>query len=407
MTEMYPMIGRLEEQVAVRFAYPVHFTEDAFAPGNPLLAEIVRPRPGMGEAGPTRALLVVDETVAAHHTSLISGFSDYCRTHASSLSAAGETVVLPGGEVAKNDPRHADAIYEAIYRRALCRHSFVIAVGGGAVLDVAGYAAATAHRGLRLVRVPTTVLAQNDSGIGVKNSVNARGRKNFLGTFAPPDAVINDFRFLTTLADRDWLAGIAEAVKVALIKDTAFFGWIERVAPLLVKRDMPMMRQLIYRCAQLHLEHIGRSGDPFERGSARPLDFGHWAAHKLEQVTGYELRHGEAVAIGIALDTEYACRAGLLPDDDRRRVHSVLRALKLPAFHPAMLSHLDDPSHEDCLLRGLGEFQEHIGGELTITLLRRIGEGVEVHEIDQPRMQDAARALAEHSATTARVVSGC
>lgn len=393
-SDMYPIFGRLEEQVAVRFTYPVHFTEEVFAPANPLLADVVRPRHSTGDAGPARALLVVDDAVAVQHPRLISGFSEYCRAHATSLSAAGEALMLPGGEVAKTDPRHLDTIYQAIYRRALCRHSFVVAVGGGALLDLAGYATATAHRGLRLVRIPTTVLAQNDSGIGVKNSVNFMGRKNFLGTFAPPDAVINDFRFLDTLHDRDWRAGIAEAVKVALIKDSAFFAWIEQVAPLLAGRDMSAMRQLIYRCAQLHLEHIGRSGDPFERGSTRPLDFGHWAAHKLEQVTQYELRHGEAVAIGIALDTEYACRAGMLPDDDRRRVLSVLSALKLPTFHSAMLRHLDDVSHPDCLLKGLGEFQEHIGGELTITLLRRIGEGVEVHQIDQTRMREAARALA-------------
>lgn len=395
MTDMYPILGRIEEQVAVRYAYPVHFTEAVFAPGNPLLAEVVRPRAGASESGPVRALLVVDDAVAAQHSGLLSGFADYCRAYTNSIAAAGDVLILPGGEAAKTDPRHLEALYDAIYRRALCRHSFVIAVGGGAVLDLAGYAAATAHRGLRLIRIPTTVLAQNDSGIGVKNSVNAHGRKNFLGTFAPPDAVINDFRFLTTLADRDWLAGIAEAVKVALIKDGAFFDWIERVAPLLVARDMHAMRQLVYRCAQLHLEHIGRSGDPFERGSVRPLDFGHWAAHKLEQVTHYELRHGEAVAIGIALDTEYACRIGLLSDDARHRVIAVLRALKLPSFHPAMLQHLDDPSHESCLLRGLGEFQEHIGGELTITLLRRIGEGVEVHEIDEPRMRESVRTLTE------------
>lgn len=392
MTEMYPIIGRLEEQVAVRFTYPVHFTEDVFSRGNPLLAQGVRP--SAGDAGPARALLVVDDGVAARHPAMIAGFADYCSAHAKSLTAAGDALVLPGGEAAKTDPRHLGTLYEAIYRRALCRHSYVIVVGGGAVLDVVGYAAATAHRGLRLIRVPTTVLAQNDSGIGVKNSVNAWGRKNFLGTFAPPDAVINDFRFLTTLSDRDWLAGIAEAVKVALIKDAAFFDWIERVAPLLVARDMPAMRQLVYRCAQLHLEHIGGSGDPFERGSARPLDFGHWAAHKLEQVTHYDLRHGEAVAIGIALDTEYSCRTGMLADDARRRVLSVLASLRLPAFHPAMQAHLDESAHENCLLRGLGEFREHIGGDLTITLLRRIGEGVEVHEIDEPRMRESARALA-------------
>jgi 3-dehydroquinate synthase len=196
----------------------------------------------------------------------------------------------------------------------------VLGIGGGAVLDMVGYAAATAHRGIRLIRVPTTVLAQNDSGVGVKNGINAFGKKNFLGTFAPPYAVLNDIDFLTTLDDRDWRSGIAEAVKVALIKDANFFEFITTNAKALARRDMDSMQHLVYRCAQLHLNHIANSGDPFEKGSSRPLDFGHWAAHKLEQLTHYNLRHGEAVAIGIALDTTYSYMAGMLSRSDWQQV---------------------------------------------------------------------------------------
>jgi 3-dehydroquinate synthase len=261
-----------------------------------------------------------------------------------------------------------------------------MAIGGGAVLDMVGYAAATAHRGVRLIRVPTTVLGQNDSGVGVKNGVNAFGTKNFLGTFAPPVAVLNDSRFLTTLSARDWRSGIAEAIKVALLKDAAFFDAIEEQAPRLVQCDMRAMEDLIYRCAQLHVEHIATSGDPFEWGSSRPLDFGHWAAHKLEHLSGYRLRHGEAVAIGIALDTTYSYLVGLLPEPDWRRILDLLTACRLALYAPELSQHLHERDDPRCILSGLTEFREHIGGELTITLLERIGRRIEVHTIDEEIM---------------------
>ena len=226
-------------------------------------------------------------------------------------------MLLPGGEAAKNDTEAVSRVIAAIGAHGLCRHSTVLAVGGGALLDAVGYAAAVAHRGLRLVRAPTTVLAQNDAGIGVKNGINAFGKKNFIGTFQPPAAVINDSRFLATLSLRDWRAGTAEAVKVALVRDRAFFASIEEMAPALAARQALAMQSLVRQCAELHLAHITQGGDPFERGSARPLDFGHWAAHRLEAMSDYRLRHGEAVAVGIALDTLYSTLSDRL---DRKSV---------------------------------------------------------------------------------------
>ena len=175
-------------------------------------------------------------------------------------------------------------------QRACCSRHCLIAIGGGALLDVAGFAAAMAHRGVRLIRVPTTVLSQDDSAIGVKNGINAFDKKNYLGTFAAPFAVINDSRFLPTLSDRDWRSGISEAIKVALIRDAAFFDFIEANAVKLHDRDLPVMEQLVHRSAELHYDHITTNGDPYEQGSSRPLDYGHWAAHKLEPVTDYRLR---------------------------------------------------------------------------------------------------------------------
>jgi 3-dehydroquinate synthase len=264
-----------------------------------------------------------------------------------------------------------------------------MAIGGGALLDAVGYAAATAHRGVRLIRVPTTVLSQNDSGVGVKNSLNLFGKKNFIGTFSPPYAVINDFEFLRSLPDRDFRSGLAEAVKVALIKDAMFFQELEGATDGLNRRDSPSVEKVIYRCAELHLQHIAGS-DPFELGRSRPLDFGHWAAHKLEQLTDHRLRHGEAVAIGIALDSTYSHLVGMLSESDWHRILDLLLDLGFE---------LDFSRFEmKDLIGGLDEFREHLGGELTIMLLRTIGIGEEVHAIDQETLEQSAALLNHYSA---------
>jgi 3-dehydroquinate synthase len=218
--------------------------------------------------------------------------------------------------------------------------------------------------------------------VGVKNGINAFGKKNFLGTFAPPAAVINDSQFLVTLSDREWRSGVAEAIKVALLKDADAFEEIERLGPALVERDLAAMRQVIFRSAQLHLRHIATSGDPFEFGSSRPLDMGHWAAHKLESLTGYRLLHGEAVAIGLALDATYARAVGLLSPAIYARLIKLLETIGLPTYAPELAEYLDESEHPRSVLRGLTEFREHLGGQLTIMLPRRVGQGVEVHDMD-------------------------
>ena len=375
----------------VPFTYSVSFTSGVFRPENPLLAESVRPAIS---ASCKRALFIIDSAVDASHPRLQSQIESYCKAHSDVLHLASPPMVLPGGEAVKNDHEHLATILKAINDFRICRHSFVIAIGGGALLDVAGYAAATAHRGIRLIRIPTTVLAQNDSGVGVKNGINCFGKKNFLGAFAPPYAVINDWDFLHTLEQRDWIAGISEAVKVALIKDAAFYQFLKQHSRNLASRDMPAMQQLIRRCAELHMQHIAGRGDPFEFGASRPLDFGHWAAHKLEQMTSFQLRHGEAVAVGIALDVIYSSLIGSLPRSEANRILQLLIELDLPVYHQEM-------RNTATLLEGLEEFREHLGGRLTITLLRGIGEGYEVHEIEREKMIQAISELAANAATAA------
>jgi 3-dehydroquinate synthase len=193
---------------------------------------------------------------------------------------------------------------------------------------------------------------------------------------------VNDLDFLRTLPDRDWLGGLSEAIKAALIKDPDFFAHIERLASRLVARDQDAMEDVIRHSASLHLSHIATGGDPFEQTSSRPLDFGHWAAHKLEQMSGHALRHGEAVAIGIALDSTYSWLTGQLAEQDWRRILRLFDALRLPVTCPELEAALEDPDHSNSVLGGLAEFREHLGGQLTIMLLRAIGEGFDVHEID-------------------------
>jgi 3-dehydroquinate synthase len=369
----------VDQQFLVTFRYPVHFTRGVFGGTNPLLRKVLTDK---SHRHPTDLVVMVDDGVVRAHPKLLADIAVYAQKADGELHMAAPVLVLPGGEEVKNDPRHLGAIYERLHDAALCRQSYVVVVGGGAVLDAVGYAAATAHRGLRLVRVPTTVLAQDDSAMGVKNGVNAFGKKNYLGAFAPPFAVINDFDFLPTLLDRDWLSGVSEAIKAALIKDPDFFAHIEHQAGKLVSRDQAAMEDVIRHSAALHLSHIATAGDPFEQTSSRPLDFGHWAAHKLEQLSRHRLRHGEAVAIGIALDSTYSYLSGSLAEKDWRRIVDLLLALNLAVSAPELEEALDDPGNPRSVLEGLAEFREHLGGQLTIMLLRSIGDAFDVHEID-------------------------
>jgi 3-dehydroquinate synthase len=378
----------IRQRVRLEFNYDVHFTRGVFQLGNSVLRDMV------ASAGPgeRRTLFVVDSGTCTTERRLPEQIEAYCRANRDVIANVCSPLVLPGGESIKNSDAYVDQTRQLIHRHGICRHSFVVAVGGGALLDAVGYAAATAHRGVRLIRLPSTVLSQNDSGVGVKNSLNLFGKKNFLGTFATPFGVINDFDFLGSLTDRDWRSGMAEAIKVALIKDSRFFSYLEQHAKAISRRDPAPMEQSIYRCAELHLGHI-RGGDPFETGSSRPLDFGHWAAHKLEQLTHHQLRHGEAVAIGIALDSTYSHLTGLLSDSEWRRIIDLLMNLGFSLYLPELESH---DKESGALLAGLTEFQEHLGGRLTVMLLEGIGSGLEVHHLDRDVIAKSIEVLREY-----------
>jgi len=372
------------QRFTVAYEFPVCFTRGLFEPSNRTLVDtLCRLEPAKRH----RCLVFLDAGVGQALPSLAADIAAYAKAHAEKVELIGEVIPVPGGEAVKNDLHFVEQMQRRVYERHIDRHSFIIAIGGGAVLDAVGLVAATSHRGVRLIRVPTTVLSQNDSGVGVKNSVNLFGVKNFVGTFAPPFAVLADFAMLDALPAREKTAGLAEAVKVALIRDRDFFVWLEANSDALALHEPDAMAYMIRRCAELHMRQIAHGGDPFESGSARPLDFGHWAAHKLESITAHHVRHGEAVAIGMALDSRYAVLRGHLAAGAEERICALLEHLGFRLWHPGMKARDDQGGLR--IIAGLREFREHLGGELTITLLNDVGVGIEVHEMDEARILDA------------------
>ena len=374
---------------AVPFAHRLQFTDDIFGADRGELAALLEPS---GDLAP-KVQFWLDGHVAAARPRLLGEIDAFLGEYRHAARPAG-VHVAPGGEAVKNDWAHVERVLAAINDADLDRRSYVVVVGGGAVLDAVGFAAATAHRGVRLIRLPSTTLAQGDSGVGVKNAVNRYGKKNWLGTFAVPWAVVNDTSLLASLPDRDFSAGFSEAVKVALLKSAPEFDRLCRNAGRIKARDLSAALPAIRASAELHRTHITRGGDPFEALEARPLDYGHWSAHRLEGMTNFTLRHGEAVGMGVAVDTIYSSLVHGLPAADAGRVLRSLRDLGLPLDHPALRD-------TDALFAGLEEFRQHLGGRLTLTMLRGVGDPIEVHEIDRPAMLEALRRVAEFARTVA------
>jgi 3-dehydroquinate synthase len=374
--------------ISVSWQLKLVFSDQILRRGNPALSRVFAP--GSAKVRP-KVMVFVDRGLHEANAQVIPGIVGYLQDWRDCATPVGDPQLVPGGEQAKRDSTVVDRCVQLLHDAHLDRHSYVMAIGGGAVLDAVCFAASMVHRGLRQIRIPTTVLAQNDAGIGVKNGINYRGTKNFLGSFHPPDAVVNDFTLLRTLAPQQWRDGTSEAVKVGLIRDAAFFEWIESHAADLAIAEEHSMRHLIRRCARLHLLQIATSGDPFERGSARPLDFGHWAAHRLEQMSNSAISHGHAVAIGIAIDSLYAGRAGMLSDDDTRRILGCVRQLGFDFDGPAAAGIRRDDL--DALIQGIADFQEHLGGRLCLTFPGSIGVGTELNAVDLPMMKKCCESV--------------
>ncbi len=386
MAERHDYTASTKVKFEAPYQYPVYFCHNLFHPRNSLLADLLSEQSG---SGAHKCLIFIDRGVAEAHPQLPQNITGYAREHADILELSDDPRVLAGGEQCKNSFDVCQDVIRRARRVRLCRHSCILAIGGGAFLDAVGFAAALIHRGVRLIRVPTTVLAQNDSGIGVKNGVNLNGAKNFLGVFAPPAAVFNDFSFLHTLSRRDWISGMAEAFKVAVIKDRQFLDWLLEHIHELATCEPDKTEYLIRRCAELHAAHIGQGGDPFETGAERPLDFGHWAGHKLESLSLHELRHGEAVAIGMAIDLLYAAESGFISIDDAYRIIGAMKKLGLPVWHSAL--EVEGADGEPLILAGIEEFRQHLGGSLTVPFPSPLGAKRDVSSLDINRIKKCIR----------------
>lgn len=382
----------IQRQIPVHYQHRVAFTHGAFDPKNQTLRDLVAEASSLD--GPAKVLVLVDAGTAGANPSLLERISRYFAVHGDTLSLVGEPLVLPGGEPCKNDWSLVEKIWQAIEFFKICRHSYVIAIGGGAFLDLAGFGAATAHRGVRLIRMPTTTLSQGDGGVGVKNGVNYFGKKNWVGTFSVPFAIVNDLEFLRSLPPRACRDGLIEAIKVALIRDRHFYEFLRSNAAALGRLETKPLETAIRRSAENHLDHIATSGDPFEYGSARPLDFGHWVAHKLEQISNFSVSHGEAVAIGMAVDLLYSVKIGLL---DRSTAAEILDLIETVGFDLWADALEREERGRPVILAGLEEFREHLGGRLTITLVPSIGRKVEVHEMDEDAILAAMTELKARS----------
>jgi 3-dehydroquinate synthase len=367
----------------VAFRHRLRFTHDVLGADSEVLIRLLE----SSEGRIPRVQFWLDEHVANANPDLRQRLHSIARRNTDKFQVVGNVQIVPGGEAVKNDVHILERMLKVFHEADLDRRSYVVVIGGGAVLDAVGFAAAIAHRGLRLIRIPTTTLAQADSGIGVKNSVNLFEKKNWLGSFAVPWGVINDRSLLTTLSDRDFRCGFSEAVKVSLLKDPDFFERILSNADAIVARGDACW-SVIQDSANWHLKHITAGGDPFEMLEARPLDFGHWSAHKLEAMSHFELRHGEAVAIGVAVDTVYSSLVHGLPESQADRILQSLERLKLLNDHPTL-------RRTDELFQGLEEFRQHLGGRLTVTMLSEIGRPIDVHEVDRTRMKEAIQAVVD------------
>jgi 3-dehydroquinate synthase len=372
------------QSFTVPFSYPVIFTRAMFSKRNNDLSSVF-------SESFSKILVFVDDGVVSKNNHIVPAIDSWIEQNKKHIKRMAPVQVVPGGEKIKNNPDFINKLIKQFNKYHMCRHSYVVIIGGGAVLDAVGFAASIAHRGLRQIRIPTTVLAQNDSGVGVKNGINSFGIKNYIGTFSPPWAVINDSLFLETLSYRDWISGLAEAFKVGITKDKSFVTYLNSHTEHLRTRNLPVMEEVIRRCALLHVEHTKGSNDPFEGNSFRPLDFGHWSAHRLESLSRSRLRHGEAVAIGIALDLFCAQQLGLVTDSDRAMVIQAMRDCDLPVWDRLLFE--KNTSGELVILKGLQDFREHMGGELTLIMPSGLGQMTEINALPESIIKRAIKEL--------------
>jgi 3-dehydroquinate synthase len=334
--------------VEVRHAlgrYPVHIEPGALERLGAIVEE---------QLGTRRVVMIADETVLGLYRDGRLG----------RVSWEGETITFPPGERSKTRETWA-RLTDALLDRGLGRDAGVVALGGGVAGDLAGFVAATYMRGVPFIQVPTTLLAMLDASVGGKTGVDTPQGKNLIGAFHPPAAVLADPRTLVTLPEREYRAGMAEAVKHGLIADREYFKWMEREADALLRRDPAALEHLVRRSVEIKAEIV--SGDERETGRRAILNAGHTVAHALERATGYGLPHGEAVAAGLVAECELATRLGLAAPAVRERVELLLGRLGLPVRLPPAVG-------ADTLLAAMASDKKNRASRVRFALPSALGE---------------------------------
>ncbi len=324
-----------------------------------------------------RVAVITDENVAALHL----------ETLRVGLAVEGIEMValtLPAGESTKSWPQFSKAV-EWLLEQKVERRDVVLALGGGVIGDLAGFAAAVLRRGVRFVQLPTSLLAQVDSSVGGKTGINSPFGKNLIGAFHQPSLVLADVSVLGTLKPRDFLAGYGEVVKYGLLGDAAFFDWLEQNAPDMAAGDMEMRAYAVKRSCEMKADIVVR--DETEQGDRALLNLGHTFCHALEAATGYSdrLLHGEGVAIGCALAFELSARMGLCSQEEPSRVRAHLHALGMMKDIADIAGDLPDA---DGLIALMGQDKKVLDGKLRFILARGIGQAFVTSDVEASALKD-------------------
>ncbi len=317
-----------------------------------------------------RVAVLTDETVAGMHL-------DALRDGLASAGVGMSALALPAGEATKSWP-HFERAVEWLLAEKVERNDIVVALGGGVIGDLAGFAAAVMRRGVRFVQIPTSLLAQVDSSVGGKTGINAPQGKNLIGAFHQPSLVLADTDVLGTLQARDFLAGYGEVVKYGLLGDAQFFEWLEDNGPLLASGDMAARVQAVTRSVQMKADIVAR--DETEQGDRALLNLGHTFCHALEAATDYSdrLLHGEGVAIGCALAFETSSRLGLCPQEDPSRVRAHLHAMGMKTDLADIPGELPDA---ETLVDLMAQDKKVMDGQLRFIMARGIGQAFVTSEV--------------------------
>ena len=333
----------------------------------------------------SRVAIVTDETVAGHHLeALQSGLRDG--------GIESDALELPAGEATKSW-QYLERTVEWLLAAKVERNDVVVALGGGVIGDLAGFAAAVLRRGVRFVQIPTSLLAQVDSSVGGKTGINSPHGKNLVGAFHQPSLVLADIGALDTLTPRDFLAGYGEVVKYGLLGDEGFFSWLETNGAALVSGDAAARTEAVRKSVQMKADIVAR--DETEQGDRALLNLGHTFCHALEAATGYSdrLLHGEGVSIGCALAFETSARLGLCSQEDPSRVRAHLKAMGMKTDLTDIPGDLPDA---DALLTLMGQDKKVIDGQLRFILAKGIGKAFVTSDVprDMVRtlLQDALAA---------------